>query len=307
MPFETIVGHDLPKQFLLRSLESGRLAHAYLFLGPDGVGKASLARAFAQMLGVQGPADLLWESCREGEKSLKIAQARELKQWASLKPWGSPWKLAVVDEAHRMTEEAQNALLKVLEEPPAQMMLILIASSAQTLQSTIVSRCQIVRFGRLSMSEIQEGLTKTLPEVDAAVRTALSRLAFGSIGRAMRLGEEGCLEWRSKLVLRLAGNDGSIDWELPEAERDLQEMSLEWIVDFCRDLWVSSQRVLGVDLLNPDLAVPLELLACRADPMEILELWSLCLRAQSLLAQSINPKLLWPVVVNRFRATFSRG
>lgn len=307
MPFKNIIGQPAVKEFLRRSRESGRLGHAHLFLGPEGVGKASMARAFAAFLGANALPDLLWLTRAEGAAVLRIAQARELKSWASFKTLGEGWKVAVVEDAHLLNEEAQNALLKVLEEPPDRTVVILIAPSAQMLLPTIVSRCRTVRFGRLLPSEVEEGLRLARPDLTDDAREVLARVSEGSIGRAVRLAEEGFLESRRLLLSRLGTPDASLDWGLPEAERDAQEASLELLSGFLRDIWILAQGMEEVELLNPDLRGDLEALSSRAEPAAILDLLGGCLRARTLFRHNINGKILWPVLVNRFRRVFQHG
>ena len=156
-----IIGHQKQWQYLKRSAESDRLAHAYLFYGPAKIGKKTLALEFAKLLGA--PTDLALvepeASADEGEKAvIHILQIRELKSKLFLSAIDSGYKVAIIDEAPAMTADAQSALLKLLEEPKGKTILILLAQNLNQLLPTIVSRCQPLRFDLLPSQEIEKYL-----------------------------------------------------------------------------------------------------------------------------------------------------
>ncbi len=168
MSFARIRGQGRALELIRRALQAGRLPHALLFSGPDGVGKRQTARELAKALNCAAPAaggeacDAC-PSCRlvdrgahpdvlavgpEG-RSLKIAQVREVERHVALTPYAGRRKVAILDAAEAMTEEAANAFLKTLEEPPGEAALVLVSAAPTGLRPTIRSRCQEVRFGPL--------------------------------------------------------------------------------------------------------------------------------------------------------------
>lgn len=230
-------GQDGALRVLSRALVQGRVPHAYLFTGPDGVGKRAAARAWAQVLlcaqpdgaracgqcgGCQKVAagahpDVLWidfdrqavllKEPLEKQKSIKIDTIRQMDQALRLKPMEGRVKVAVIDPADAMVEAAAHALLKILEEPPAQTHLVLLSGSAASLLPTIRSRCQRVRFGPLSAEVLRDllpglraGLTNEA--VDAAVESA-----GGSLSRALALTEEApvVFDWEAASLSELLG------------------------------------------------------------------------------------------------------
>lgn len=147
-----IAGHKKQIEFLENALKRGKLSHAYVFAGPTGVGKKAIARKIAhELLGSQ--ADFIPDLLEiDGHEGIKIEQIRELIYKLSLKPYSAKYKVAIIDSVEQMTIEAANALLKNLEEPKPDTIIILITSNAERLPKTILSRCQKINFGPIENS-----------------------------------------------------------------------------------------------------------------------------------------------------------
>jgi DNA polymerase-3 subunit delta' len=164
----TIIGHNKQKEFLSKIIDSGKIAHAYVFAGPDGVGKKSLALNLAKILLCEkGIACGDCNQCKsfrttqpdyielKQNEIFKIEQIRQLIYKLSLKSYQGKYKVAVIDNADNMTVEAANALLKSMEEPKAYTIVILITANPYRLLPTILSRAQKINFGLVSESEYQ--------------------------------------------------------------------------------------------------------------------------------------------------------
>lgn len=251
-----IIGHQRVLNFFKKSIENKRLSHAYLFTGPAHLGKKTVAFNFIKTLtGVEisqvvHPDILIVEpkiTEKDGvkkESEISIAQIREVQHRMSLFSEQAPYKIAVIDQADRMTAEASNCLLKTLEEPPGSAVLILITSSFQSLLPTIVSRCQLVNFLPVAMKEIEEKLGR--PYSDSDIKKA-ARLASGRPGTALEyLNEPELLKEQNRIItdleklLRADFNERCQYAEkaaknTPEARRNLGY----WTVWF-RDLLLSS-------------------------------------------------------------------
>jgi replication-associated recombination protein RarA len=148
-----VVGHQKQIQLLQKALSAGKLAHAYVFAGPDGMGKKLVAKKLAnEMLEMKSDfhPDFLEISVGDG---VKIEQIRDLTYKLSLMPYQAKHKVALIDNADQMTSEASNALLKTLEEPKSYTYIFLITSNPNRLPKTILSRCQKINFGPLNEQE----------------------------------------------------------------------------------------------------------------------------------------------------------
>lgn len=204
-----IVGHQAVLAGLQDHLARGRMGHAYLFHGPGGVGKATLAAALCQALfcrqgRVEGRIsgcghcppcqrmaagshpDLVRVEMAADKTRIGIDQIRELAGFLALTPMEGRWKAAIVDDGAWMSEEASNALLKTLEEPPPGSLLILVSHRAGALSATIRSRCVKIRFSLLSRDE-QLRLLAALTGAADDVATQAVDLAAGDMGRAVAL------------------------------------------------------------------------------------------------------------------------
>lgn len=136
--------------FLIESVRAGKGAHAYLFAGAGGVDKKSVAVAFARELIGAGEAsfnpDLMLVEVEEGERGISIDRIREIKKFLSLEPYAGENKVVIIDEFERMKPEASSAILKILEEPPAKSVLILISDYPAMILPTILSRARKINF-----------------------------------------------------------------------------------------------------------------------------------------------------------------
>jgi DNA polymerase-3 subunit delta' len=163
-----IIGHKRILEFLKKSINNQRLAHAYLFAGPAHLGKKTVALEFIKMLTGSEVGDSINPDVliiqpetteKEGVKKegeIRINQARKIQHQMSLSPYQSDFKIGVIDQAERMTAAASNCLLKTLEEPKGRTILILITTDSHLLLPTIVSRCQIIKFLPVAEEEIKK-------------------------------------------------------------------------------------------------------------------------------------------------------
>lgn len=201
----TLIGHHDVLERLKALLERNRLAHAILFTGPDGIGKFLAARWLAARIlctgttpapcaecdgciqvAAQSHPDLIVVEVLPGKREIGIDRIRQVKSFVSLQAVSRRRKIAIVNEAERLSVAAQNALLKTLEEPPGQALMILVTSTPDGMLPTVRSRCQRVPFRPLSQEQVEAVLENTAPSCAASARE-LSRHAQGSPGRALRM------------------------------------------------------------------------------------------------------------------------
>jgi len=228
-----VVGHDWVVELLKRSLENGRVSHAYLLTGPAQIGKTTLALNFAQALNCLSEDRPCGEclSCRkiarhihpdvriiEGKDgTIGIDQIRAMQREVALSPYEGRWRIYIIREMERATTEAANCLLKTLEEPPSQVILLLTARDADALPPTIVSRCQVLNLRPLPTGLIQETLQQRW-KVDEEKARLLARLSGGRIGWAIEANQdEVILKMREErlhemLALMGKGQVGRLDY-----------------------------------------------------------------------------------------------
>jgi DNA polymerase III subunit delta' len=185
--FERFSEQTEAKRLLASALAEGP-AHAYLFHGPQGVGKRGFARAFArELLGTTREVHPdLYELEALGEM-IRIDAIRELRRDLHMRPFEADRRVYLVHDAHLLNEDAADALLKDLEEPPSYAVIVLVADDLGPIPETIRSRCQLVPFRRLSERAIREVVDARAPELDDDQRTALARVAAGRLDRLERL------------------------------------------------------------------------------------------------------------------------
>ncbi|MCH8238393.1 MAG: DNA polymerase III subunit delta', partial [Proteobacteria bacterium] len=221
-------GHEEAEKILLDGFHGGRLAHAWLISGPRGIGKATLAYRFARfVLGGGGagglfgdasqslemdPQDPIFRRIAAGghgdlmvvEKSydpkrkrirdeIVVGDVRAVAPFMRLTTAEGGWRVVVVDCADEMNQNAANALLKILEEPPDNALLLLVSHSPSRLLPTIRSRCRTLALQPLAEDRVADLLSAHRPELAPADVASLARLAEGSPGRALRLADAGGL------------------------------------------------------------------------------------------------------------------
>lgn len=269
-----IKGQDNAVRYLTRSMEKGRLSASYLFSGPRGVGRALCARAFIKSLvckdeSAKGDPSCRCSSCVRVDanehpdirwikpaknKSIKIEEIRGIKDFLSLKPFESPLSAAVIEDAHMMTTDASNALLKVLEEPPGDSTIILISDKKELLLATVLSRCSEVRFTPLSISDTKDMIARNSGMDDKAAGF-LAYLSQGSPGLALEMAKEGISERRDGLAenlvkLILEENPSLLNWDTENKDELIED--IESMIMFLRDVALEREGM-GDMVLDKDL------------------------------------------------------
>ena len=196
--FENILGNDKIKKELIGSINNGKYSHSYLFLGISGIGKKMIAKEFAKMILCDGEEKYCnkCKSCIEFDSgnnpdfaeinpdgnNVKIEQIRELQRKIVEPPIISNKKVYIIDEADSMTKEAQNCLLKTLEEPPEFAVIILIGSNESNFLSTIKSRCTIIKFNSIPSEQVKNYIEQKYDIHPISENIILA--SEGSIGKA---------------------------------------------------------------------------------------------------------------------------
>ena len=272
MALEAIRDQAEAVDILRSALETGRIAHAWAFIGPQGVGRRTTALAFARALvaptgpaagradrgmhpdvHVLGPTPPVTNP--KGVPAIRVDTIRELERLAALRPVEAPYKVFIVDEAETMTGATPQAFLKTLEEPPARTVIILILSQARALPATVLSRCRIVRF----RPRAADGVVALLPPgvaperertlgwlAQAQARGPAAILQIGeAVGRDREAGEavvETCWLWYRDLLCAHAGGDAALAvfaGRAPGERRSLDDIVAG--LSACREAWQAIQ------------------------------------------------------------------
>lgn len=202
--FENILGNEQVKSYLKRIVERGTVGNSLLFAGPDGIGKALFAEAFAKLLIChEDPTGLHKKKIDsgnhpdirvyrpEGKVGMhSIASMRQFSQEVYLAPAQSKWKVFIVHDADRMLTYSANALLKTFEEPAKDAVIILLSSAPKALLPTVLSRCRTIFFQPLKETEIASHLQKQL-QMTSEQAIAVASMSQGSMGQAVRLASGG--------------------------------------------------------------------------------------------------------------------
>ncbi len=322
MTFESIIGHERQKNILRQALTNRRIAHAYLFEGPDGVGKRLVALAMARALLCQhrtGCGDCT--SCRKVDHNnhpdihlldadgatIKIDQVRELQRELALKPLEGVYRICLIDGAEFFNPAAANALLKTLEEPQPNTVIILLSSRPESLLVTIRSRCQRLPFQRLPKQRLSEVLVNRLDltEVEAAVLAALSE---GSFKKALGQNRELYLVRRRELLRSLAAlSSGSTIplFKLADelaAEKEILPEIIDIFQAYYRDLLLLKHGRPQTDLVNLDLLETLHRQVDQETTESLLQKLRALDTGRYYLQRNVNRQLAMEIMLMRMNA-----
>jgi DNA polymerase-3 subunit delta' len=322
MPLRDIVGHGPLVELLRVSASHERMPQSLIFAGPEGVGKRAVARALAQAVNCpnrqNGDAcgrcnvclrigrgqfsDVVWLD-KGGEASIKIKALRErILDVVGYRPFEGARRVYIIDPADELTSEAQDALLKTLEEPPPTAMLILVTAYPDTLLSTIQSRCRRLRFGLLAEEDVARVLVDRL-EMTPAVARRLASISGGSLSRALSEEAGDFDEDRAAVLGLLRAARGAAVTERLKAsaalaqhgskrrDREALAARLAILASLIRDLGVLAAGA-TVPLANADLDDDLQRLRQVFQPARLIDAFAAVHRADAALGRNASPKIV---------------
>jgi DNA polymerase-3 subunit delta' len=328
-------GHEAQVGQFTRAVRRGRLAHAYLFIGPSGIGKrlfaVELAKALLCEAAPPGPRETLaacgrCPACVQVEAGthpdfrlaarppetaeFPIDLMRELCEAFALKSARGRGKVVVIDDADDLNDPSANCFLKTLEEPPPGSLIVLVGTATDRQRSTVVSRCQVVRFRPLP-AELVDELLQRQGVNDAALQARLVRLSGGSPGQALALADPALWEFRRTLTAGLA--------KPPFDAVGLARSWIEFVQEAGKEAVHRRRRArltlrLLIDFLDEALAVRLqrpargggadraavEAMAARADADRLVELVERCLEADFHIERNVGTELALEALLDAF-------
>lgn len=317
-----LTGHDWAVDMLKKHVVDGTTRHAYLFAGPPGLGRRTLALRFAQALNCQMPiqAGIPCGQCRDCSQieamqhvdlmivqaeteggTLKVDQIREARRSLTFKPYQSKYRVAIFLRFQEANDNAANALLKTLEEAPSYAVLILTADNPEQLLPTIVSRCEVLRLRPLKVEEVKRDLEDRGIEINQA--NLIAHISGGRPGYARRLFEsDSLLQTREERLNDLQGLISASRVEkfayadrLARDKDSMRQVMLIWL-SYWRDVMLRTAQA-GTSLVNLDRNVEIEDLAGRLNLSSARGVVSGLENALEKMEKNVNPRLLAEVML----------
>lgn len=326
MALRDIEGQDRAVEFFRSSVNRNKLAHAYLFLGPQGLGKTLLAKELAKFLNCEKPVkdedlkidccnsciscrkindlnhpDVHWIKTQQSRKIL-IDEIRLAQREISLKSYEGKLKVLIILEAHNMTEEAANSLLKTLEEPPGHSLIILTSTDINGLLPTIISRCQIIRFYPINYERLKAILTQR-HKLKPNDLHFLSAQAEGSLGRALSLQDQDALGKKNRLIERVCRFDrrsSSIDVFNLKDKKELANQ-IRYLLNWFRDILIFKVGLPASSIINADRLEGIKSQAKMFNLQELEQIITEIDQTHRLIESNVNPKIALEVMFEGIR------
>lgn len=268
MLFNSIKGQDKAIQMLKGYIEQSKLTGGYLFVGPEGVGKKLIAKTLAKAIncledGPDGCGECI--SCKKIENNqhpdmhfiehegdeIKIEYIRNLQREINLRPYEAKRKVFIIDNAHNLTAEASNALLKILEEPPKSSLIILISDKPAVLFKTIISRCKILKFTPLARPALKSILKNDF-SLDEFTAHFLAYFSEGRLGKALKLKDTEIIKEKNLIIDKMALSLGPNFDNLSFQNKDDFRSGLNILAAWFRDIYLVKIGMPHSEIINLD-------------------------------------------------------
>ena len=308
MSFKQIKGQDKPISILQSYIKNSRLSGGYLFSGPQGVGKKLAALALAKTVNCSEEGLDSCDTCpscmkiansqhpdlhiiEAGDSEIKIETIRQLQKDISLRPFEAKKKVFIIDDAHKLTPEASNALLKVLEEPPKQSLIILTSDKANLIFKTIVSRCKTVKFSPLRRQELQRILKDDFG-LESSLSHFLAYFSEGRLGSALKMRDSDLFTRKNDFLDEICLNAKPRLDSLPLKTREDIRSFLGILAAWFRDIYLIKVGMPHSELINLDRIKDLLKDMSRFSFMQLNDILDSVSDSLRFLDQNVNTKLL---------------
>jgi DNA polymerase-3 subunit delta' len=308
MSFSSIKGQEKAIGMLKGYIQQARFEGGYLFSGPQGVGKKAVAKILAKIVkcseGIPDSCDKC-ASCLKIENNqhpdihvmehedseIKIEFIRQLQREISLRPFEAKRKVFIIDNAHNLTAEASNALLKILEEPIGNSLIILISDKPQLLFKTIISRCKSLKFPPLSRGEL-EAVLKNDYGLDNNTAHFLAYFSEGRLGRALKLKDSDIIREKNIIIDNMALSSKPNFNSLNAPDKDQIRSYLNILATWFRDIYLIKIGMPHSEIINSDRKEDLLKIMAKFSFSDLNDI--LCSISDSIiyLTQNINNKLV---------------
>jgi len=322
MAFKDIKGQERAVEFFRNCVNRDRLAHAYLFSGFGGLGKTLLAQILAKFLNCENPVKKVSSlidccdscaSCRKIDSSnhpdvhwiepvgrsgrVAIDQVRSMQKQISLKSYEGRFKVFIIQDAHKMTQEAANCLLKTLEEPPDWSLVILTATNISGLLPTIISRCQIIKFYPLNYDRLKE-ILKADYALDEGYLHFLSAASEGRIGRALSLKNEDSFVKKNRLIDKICAVERGASFNMFNI-KDKKNLptQIRYLLNWFRDILIFKAGAAAADVINADRIEDIKSWASIYSFDDLEQVIAKINTAHRLIEQNVNPKIALEVML----------
>lgn len=308
MSFSVIKGQDRPVNILKKYIEHSCLEGGYLFAGPPGIGKKLVAKTLAKTVNCLEPNLDSCDTCiscrkidsnqhpdvhiiETGGAEIKIEYIRQLQREINLKPYEARVKVFIIDDAHNLTAEASNALLKVLEEPPENSLIILITDKQALLFKTIISRCKILKFTALKRAELEIILKKDY-SLEKNLAHFLAYFSEGSFGTALKFKDRDIMREKNKIIDSFVFSPRKAFENLSMQDREEVAGYLNILAAWFRDIYLIKVGLPHSEIINFDRRDELLKLMSEFSFSDLNEILSSISESIFSLGQNMNVKLV---------------
>lgn len=312
MSFNSIIGHENIKNYIDNSIRKDKFSHAHIIVGEDGIGKSIIA--FETALRILNKtirkqyADIMEFKLPQNKKSIGVEQIRDIIEETNRKPYEGDKKVIIIHSVDSMTEAAQNAFLKTLEEPPKGVYIMLLCESIESILETIKSRCQIYKLNRLNDEEMKEYISVHFPELDQKGQKALIAFSDGIPGRSERFVNDNYLrEIRNitlEILLKISNNNIEkllkYDEALTKYKGDEQEI-FTWFLSYIRDGIIYKETSDKNLIINIDKITEIKCVAEKFSFKMLDDIINIIKDARNKMESNVNPSLVFSAMLIKMK------